>query len=113
MTIVHASFGNADAHQPGVPTKAVGIPFIVGFALANVGFFIAVMTPIAVTLAIRVSVIDPVGKGGSLAQFVIAYSSSLLMIGIASCAVQVAYNAVAAVRAFFGALAIVPVRGAR
>ncbi|MGV2184791.1 MFS transporter [Rhizobium rhizogenes] len=141
MTIVHASLGNTDAHQPGAPTKAVGIPFIAGFALANLGFFIAVMTPIAVTLAIRVSALDPVGKGaslgailgsgalfalfanpifgqlsdrtrsrfgrrrpwliggvivGSLAQLVIAYSSSLLMIGIAWCAVQVAYNAMLA-----------------
>jgi MFS family permease len=141
MTIVHASLGNADAHQPGAPGKAVSIPFIVGFALANLGFFIAVMTPIAVTLAIRVSALDPVGKGaslgailgsgalfalfanpifgqlsdrtrsrfgrrrpwliggvivGSLAQLVIAYSSSLLVIGIAWCAVQVAYNAMLA-----------------
>ncbi|NTI78041.1 MFS transporter [Rhizobium rhizogenes] len=141
MTIVHASLGDAGARQPGAPTKAVGIPFIAGFALANLGFFIAVMTPIAVTLAIRVSALDPVGKGaslgailgsgalfalfanpifgqlsdrtrsrfgrrrpwliggvivGSLAQLVIAYSSSLLMIGIAWCAVQVAYNAMLA-----------------
>ncbi|HEX8048881.1 MFS transporter [Rhizobium sp.] len=141
MTIVHASLGNADAHQPGASGKAVGIPFIVGFALANLGFFVAVMTPIAVTLAIRVSALDPVDKGaslgailgsgalfalfanpifgqlsdrtrsrfgrrrpwliggvivGSLAQLVIAYSSSLLVIGIAWCAVQVAYNAMLA-----------------
>jgi len=141
MTIVHASLDNADAYQPSAPTKAVGIPFIVGFALANLGFFIAVLTPIAVTLAIRVSALDPVGKGaslgailgsgalfalfanpifgqlsdrtrsrfgrrrpwlvggvivGSLAQLVIAYSSSLLVIGIAWCAVQVAYNAMLA-----------------
>lgn len=141
MTIAHASLGNADAHQSGAPTKFVSIPFIVGFALANLGFFIAVMTPIAVTLAIRVSALDPVGKGaslgailgsgalfalfanpifgqlsdrtrsrfgrrrpwliggvimGSLAQLVIAYSSNLLMIGIAWCAVQVAYNAMLA-----------------
>ncbi|HEY0123408.1 MAG TPA: MFS transporter [Rhizobium sp.] len=141
MTIVRASFGNSDAHQTGAPTKVVGIPFIVGFALANLGFFIAVMTPIAITLAIRVSAIDPVGKGaslgailgsgalfalfanpifgqlsdrtrsrfgrrrpwliggvivGSLAQLVIAYSSNLLIIGIAWCAVQVAYNAMLA-----------------
>jgi MFS family permease len=44
----------------------VGFPFLAGFALANLGFYVAVMTPIAMTLAIRISALDPTGKGASL-----------------------------------------------
>ncbi len=123
-------------------TKAsVGLPFILTYGLASVGFFTAVMTPVAMTLAIRVNTLDPVGKGaslgailglgalfallanpifgqlsdrtrsrfgrrkpwlvggvivGSLAQILMAYTSSLVMIGIAWCVIQTAYNAMLA-----------------
>lgn len=117
--------------------RGVGLPFIVGFTLANLGFYVAVLTPIAIALAIRVQALDPEGKGaslgailgagalfalfanplfgqlsdrtrsrfgrrkpwlisgalvGTLSQIVIAYSSSLIIIAIAWCVVQMAYN---------------------
>lgn len=43
-----------------------GLSFIITYALANLGFFTAVMTPVAMTLAVRVKALDPVGKGASL-----------------------------------------------
>ncbi|GAK72040.1 putative major facilitator superfamily transporter [Agrobacterium rubi TR3 = NBRC 13261] len=120
---------------------SVGLPFILTYGLASVGFFTAVMTPVAMTLAIRVNTLDPVGKGaslgtilglgalfallanpifgqlsdrtrsrfgrrkpwlvggvivGSLAQIFMAYTSSLIVIGIAWCVIQTAYNAMLA-----------------
>ncbi|WP_284774399.1 MFS transporter [Agrobacterium sp. lyk4-40-TYG-31] len=130
------------APPSGTGTKAsVGLPFILTYGLASVGFFTAVMTPVAMTLAIRVNTLDPVGKGaslgailglgalfallanpifgqlsdrtrsrfgrrkpwlvggvivGSLAQILMAYTSSLVMIGIAWCVIQTAYNAMLA-----------------
>lgn len=132
-----APAGTAPTREQG----EVGLTFIIGYALASLGFYVAVMTPVAMTLAIRVNAIDAAGKGaslgailgagalfalfanpifgqlsdrtrsrfgrrkpwmiggvlaGSLAQLVIAYSSSLLVIGIAWCLVQAAYNAMLA-----------------
>jgi MFS family permease len=121
--------------------KSVGLPFILTYGLASVGFFTAILTPVAMTLAIRVNTLDPIGKGaslgtilglgalfallanpifgqlsdrtrsrfgrrkpwlvggvivGSLAQIFMAYTSSLLVIGIAWCVIQTAYNAMLA-----------------
>jgi MFS family permease len=126
---------------PSSTGASVGNPFIVGYALANLGFFTAVMTPVAMTLAVRVNALDPASKGaslgsilffgaffamfanpifgqlsdrtrsrfgrrkpwiiggivvGTLAQILMAYSSSILIIGVAWCLIQLAYNAVLA-----------------
>jgi MFS family permease len=57
---------NAAVIGPEGTSEDVGFPFLAGFALANIGFYVAVMTPIAMTLAIRISALDPTGKGASL-----------------------------------------------
>lgn len=64
MTIAHADvIGNPAEHAIDAP---VGLSFIATFALANLGFYTAVMTPVAMTLAVRVNTLHPTGKGASL-----------------------------------------------
>lgn len=65
-TIDTNAASTAGASVASRTSKDVGLPFLVGFALANLGFYVAVMTPIAMTLAIRISALDPAGKGASL-----------------------------------------------
>ena len=48
------------------PAKRVGLGFIVVYAGAYFGLWMALLTPVIVSLAIRVQQIDPVGKAGSL-----------------------------------------------
>lgn len=139
MTIAHSNvIGNPAEHATDAP---VSFSFIATFALANLGFYTAVMTPVAMTLAVRVNTLDPAGKGaslgiilglgalfallanpifgqlsdrtrsrfgrrkpwllggaviGTLAQIVIAYATSLVMIGVVWCIIQIAYNAMLA-----------------
>lgn len=139
MTIAHpGAIGKSAEETAETP---VGISFISTFALANLGFYTAVLTPVAMTLAVRVNTLDPAGKGaslgiilglgalfallanpifgqlsdrtrsrfgrrkpwllggviiGTLAQIVIAYATSLMVIGIAWCIIQIAYNAMLA-----------------
>lgn len=139
MTIVHP--GAIGKHAEEMEETPVGISFISTFALANLGFYTAVLTPVAMTLAVRVNTLDPAGKGaslgiilglgalfallanpifgqfsdrtrsrfgrrkpwllggviiGTLAQIVIAYAANLVVIGIAWCIIQIAYNAMLA-----------------
>ncbi|WP_288430039.1 MFS transporter [uncultured Agrobacterium sp.] len=139
MTIAESN-SLAGTDDTNIETPA-GLPFIITYALANLGFYTAVMTPVAMTLAVRVKALDPVGKGASLgailgfgalcalianpvfgllsdrtrssfgrrkpwlvggalvgtvAQIAMAYSSSLVMIGLAWCVIQIAYNAMLA-----------------
>jgi MFS family permease len=139
MTIAHSNvIGNPTDQATEAP---VGLSFITTFALANLGFYTAVMTPVAMTLAVRVNTLDPAGKGaslgiilglgalfallanpvfgqlsdrtrsrfgrrkpwllggaliGTLAQIVLAYATSLFVIGVAWCIIQIAYNAMLA-----------------
>ena len=51
------------AHQPSTP---VGLGFVVVYAGAYFALWMALLTPVIVTLAIRVQQIDPAGKAGSL-----------------------------------------------
>ena len=51
------------AHQP---SKPVGLGFIAVYAGAYFALWMALLTPVIVTLAIRVQQIDPAGKAGSL-----------------------------------------------
>lgn len=48
------------------PMKRVGPVFIIIYAAAYLGTWIGVLTPVVITLALRVSQINPVGKAGSL-----------------------------------------------
>lgn len=136
-----SSVGGGIRGQFDQAERRVSLGFISGFALAYLGFYIAVLTPIAITLAIRVQEIDPAGKGsslggilgtgalfalfanplfgqlsdrtrsrfgrrkpwliggvivGTLAQLVIAYASSVMVIAVAWCVAQTAYNAMLA-----------------
>lgn len=64
MTIAHpGAIGKSAEETAETP---VGISFISTFALANLGFYTAVLTPVAMTLAVRVNTLDPAGKGASL-----------------------------------------------
>ncbi|NTI24400.1 MFS transporter [Rhizobium rhizogenes] len=122
----------------GEPVAPVTNVFLAKYAIAYCGLFVALLTPVAMTLAIRIGALDATGKGaslgsilglgalfalianplfgqisdrtqsplgrrkpwivagviiGSLAQVAIAYVSSLVVIGIAWCVAQTAYNA--------------------
>ena len=48
------------------PVKRVGLGFIIVYAAAYFGSWIAILTPVVVTLALRVQQIDPAGKATSL-----------------------------------------------
>lgn len=48
------------------PTKRVGIGFIVLYALAFFGLWMAIMTPVVISLALRVNEIDPANKEANL-----------------------------------------------
>ena len=48
------------------PTTPVGPLFIIAYAAAYFGAWIAILTPVVVTLALRVQQINPTGKAGSL-----------------------------------------------
>jgi len=147
MTISDAT---AASGPPGAgrATGAVSNTFITLYALATIAIYLAVMTPVVMTLAVRVSAIDAAGKGASLggilgigalfalfanpvfgqlsdrtrsrfgrrrpwlvgggivgllALMVIAVATNLIVIGIAWCVAQMAYNAVLA-----ALLAVVP-----
>jgi MFS family permease len=57
------AFTSAEAFAP---TKRVGPVFIMVYAAAYFGTWIGVLTPVVVTLALRISQINPAGKAGSL-----------------------------------------------
>ncbi len=48
------------------PNKRVGVGFIIAYAAAYFGSWIAILTPVVVTLALRVQQINPAGKAASL-----------------------------------------------
>jgi len=48
------------------PTRRVSPGFIIAYAAAFLGAFMALLTPVVVTLALRVQEINPAGKAGSL-----------------------------------------------
>ncbi|MET3600809.1 MFS transporter [Martelella mangrovi] len=55
---------NAAPQEDGIP--AVSTLFFVKYAAAIIGIYIALMTPVTVTMAIRVQAIAPEGKGAAL-----------------------------------------------
>ncbi|MEF2074585.1 MFS transporter [Consotaella aegiceratis] len=68
MTIdtINSLGSDAVRTDPRDPARSVSAGFIVGYGIAYVGLFTALMTPVAITMAIRISAIDTVGKGASL-----------------------------------------------
>lgn len=53
--------------EAALPLRRVGPGFILAYAIAYFGAWIAFLTPIVVALAIRIQQIDPVGKVGDIA----------------------------------------------
>ena len=73
---LNASVGNAFPIAATIPervseeapalVKRVGLGFIIAYAAAYFGSWIAILTPVVVTLALRVQQINPAGKAASL-----------------------------------------------
>ena len=55
------------SQEAALPLQRVGPGFILAYAIAYFGAWIAFLTPIVVALAIRIQQIDPVGKVGDIA----------------------------------------------
>ena len=55
------------SQEAALPLRRVGPGFILAYAIAYFGAWIAFLTPIVVALAIRIQQIDPVGKVGDIA----------------------------------------------
>jgi MFS family permease len=70
----------ATAVMASVATEQVGWRFIVVYALAFTGFWLAVLTPLVVTLALRVQAIDPANATARL-SLVVGVGALLALLG--------------------------------
>jgi MFS family permease len=59
--------GSGTTTERRLETERASATFITAYALAYLGMWVALLTPVVVTLAVRVQQIDPDGKEGSLA----------------------------------------------
>ncbi|TDD08866.1 MFS transporter [Saccharopolyspora terrae] len=59
--------GSGTTTERRLETERASTTFITAYALAYLGMWVALLTPVVVTLAVRVQQIDPDGKEGSLA----------------------------------------------
>ncbi len=95
---------------PGtVPTEPLGALFIAAYVAAYFGAWIAVVTPVLVTLALRVQQINPTGKAGSLSTG-LGIGAFLAIGGGGN---YTALFIAAAISAFLGARSIQPIKGVR
>ena len=54
--------------RAGEPTNPVGFAFVTSYGLALFGVWMAVLTPVIVSMALRIAALDPVNKGAILSQ---------------------------------------------
>ncbi|MEU9735810.1 MFS transporter [Streptomyces sp. NPDC048002] len=82
MAVSHdAPLGETTAPSPELPQQAAPAKLVLTLAFAQFGAYLAVLTPVMVTLALRVSQIVPEGERGTALGQVLSVGALLAMLG--------------------------------